>query len=697
MSNITLGLKRANILFDNNKKLFAWLVLFQIILSLVAFRNFWSDPVNASFQPYWDGQHSNFTYLSHLEQDKAKGFWLNQQQNYPYGDYIFYQDNPLTFTVPVKLISDYVYDLKPYKFAPYNFFHAIAALISTLFIFLVLKRFTSNAWLLLVGSLAFAWINPQILRLQVGHFSLAYSWVMTGGIYWLIRLYEAKENTTKWYVVLTAWVVIASFCHFYYLALLAAMLLPAQFVIDYYREGLSWNIPALKKLLMGSIKMAAVFLVSYLIIFGIIKMFDDYNHLRDSASTGYGWTPWKFNFSYLYSAYSFIKNPWLIRSTHTDYYESYAYLGGFTLFLGTLLLILRLVYKQALLPFSALLDGPYKPLWMGLFLSAMISFFISLGDSYQIMDGAYDIQNYFNPIRYLRKLSDMFTQFRCLGRFVWVWWWPVVLFSIVVVEKYRAESKHRWVVALMFGLTVFLILDAKDFIEMNNKQNHKDNIYSDELKAGITQRLSAYNPSQFQAILPLPYNHVGVSDMNYTIDGDMEQYSEMNAMSMVAELPLMSMQNARAVSAHNKALFSMFLQNEVSPELLERMNDKPVLVVIRKASLDGRGVAVRTYKPTPDKRPAHEVGLYGHHIVNRYPMERLGEDERYIYYRWYIKRDYKAIAGVPRFSAVAIEDIANKIRADENWLNATRQKSNEQGIGLDTMINVEAAYWLENF
>lgn len=678
------------------RKYLLFITLFvQLIFMGIGFKGYWNDPVNFVFNPYWDGQHSNFTYLSHLLQPKEKGLTLLQQQNYPFGDYILYQDNALVFSVPIKLISDYVIDLKPYKYAVYTFCHILGIFFCTLFLFLIFKRFIKNPWLHFAASIALAWINPQILRLEFGHNSLSYSWVLVGAIYWLIRLYEEKKTTNKWYFGLTFWVIFCSFCHFYYLPLLATLILPTHVIAEWFQSTATSLKEKIQQILLPSAKIVGVFAAAYIFIFSIIKLVDKYNHLRSTSTDGYDNLAWKFNVSYAFSSYHFIRFPWFIRNMNLPFYESSAYLGGFVLFLFTLLFLLRIFAKNLILKSSEWIEESYAPLWKGFCAAALITLFISLGDNYPIFDGAYNAKNYLNPFLYLNYLSSIFTQFRCLSRFLWIWWWLLGIFSVVLVDRYVQLTQNQGLKYVFLGLTLFLGLDTYDFLTYFNGKNTKDNIISAETTQELKKRFEGIDATQFQAMLPLPYYHVGVASRNYTIDGNQFEYVEANALSHFTHLPTMAMQNARSVDIHNKALFSMFCENEVSPILLEKMNEKPVLVIVRKASLNADSTSNNPFIPPADVKPAHNVGLYGHRLVQRYPMEKLKEDERYAYYRWYIKRDYKARADVSKFPEKLVQETIGKIKENKEWSDLIAKKANEQGASLDSVMRKEAVYWLD--
>lgn len=667
----------------------------QLIFMAIGFKGYWNDPVNFVFSPYWDGQHSNFTYLSHLLQPKEKGITFLQQQNYPFGDYIFYQDNALVFSVPIKLCSDYVIDLKPYKYAFYNFFHILGVFFCTLFLFLILKRFVQNMWLHFAASIALAWINPQIFRLEFGHSSLSYSWILVGALYWLIRLYEEKNNPNKWYFLLTFWVLIGSFCHFYYLAILATLIMPTHIVSKWFQQNATSLPEKIKQMLAPSAKIVGVFFAAYLVIFSIIKFVDKYNHLRNSATDGYDNLPWKFNLSYAFSGYEFLRFPWFVKSANLSFYESTSYLGGFALFFFTFLFLLRIFAKQLLLKSSQWIADEYKALWKGFCVAALIALFISLGDNYPLFDGAYNVKNYFNPLMYLNYFSPLFTQFRCLGRFLWVWWWILGIFSFILVDKYVQLSQPRGLKYVFLGFTLFLGLDTYDFLTHFNTRNSKDNIISAEVTKDLQNRFKNIDLTQFQAMLPLPYYHVGVASRNYTIDGSQFECIEANQISHFTHLPMMAMQNARAVDLHNRAMFSMFCEDEVAPLLRQNLNDKPILVILRKASLNADSASNNTFIPPADIKPAHNVGLYGHRIVLRYNMEKMGEDDRYVYYRWFIKRDYKARKEVPKYPEKLIQETMEMIRQNKEWNEKLTQKANELHSSLDSTLRSEALYWLE--
>lgn len=678
------------------KNQLALLVSIQLILTIFTFWEYFKDPVNFVFQKEYDGQHSNFTYISHLQQNKDKSIWKLDQQNYPFGDYIFYQDNPLTFTLPYKFINDYLYDLKPFGFAFYNFIHLSGVLISSIFLFLILSRFIRNPYWIILGAIALSWTNPQIHRFYVGHYSLSYSWIMTGGLYILIRIIESGLSNKKWYFILIMWIFLSSYCHFYYLALLAALICPTLIIFSFLQNEDENINSRLKKVLIECVKMVGVLIVSYILILIPFLLFDGYNELRDSGSSGYGYIPWKFNLSYFYSANSFIKIPFLVRYFQIDYYESFAYLGTFALFLLTFVLIHKFFNSSHKFNFLSNFSLDYKKLWLGLTISGLIALAISLGDNYEILEGKYLIQNYFNPLRYLQKISTMFTQFRCLGRFIWVWWWPLAIFMIIIANNLTGEHSKKYIKYFVYALSILIFTDTKDYINLIRSLKSKDTITNIQMHDEFRKRYSSVNFENFQSILPLPYYHVGVSDMNLTIDGTAEQYIEMNSFSNYSKLPLMSMQNARSIIPHNQALFSIFLKDTIDQGLISKLNEKSVLVIVKKNMYSPDGKTIHPEFRWIERRPAYDVTFWGQHIVEKFEMTKLIEDEKFTLYKWDMKNNFIKKKDVASFSKIAFETYKSEILKSPEWINIVKTNSAKFNISEDSSMYIEVVKLIKN-
>src|SRR6185369_7699915 len=118
-----------------------------------------------------------------------------------------------------------------------------------------------------------------------------------------------------------------------------------------------------------------------------------------------------------------------------------AYLGAFTLF-GALFITLFLIYKEQLRAFLKKSFGSNKEgkLLLLLFIACLFSLIISFGNEYIWQNTGVKFINVLNPFYWLLEYFPFITQFRVLGRFSWIFYFPAIIVVAFLLEK----CLHTW-------------------------------------------------------------------------------------------------------------------------------------------------------------------------------------------------------------------------------------------------------------
>ena len=102
----------------------------------------------------------------------------------------------------------------------------------------------------------------------------------------------------------------------------------------------------------------------------------------------------------------------------------------------------------------------------------------------------------------------------------------------------------------------------------------------------INQLLKDVDLSNYQAILPIPFYHVGVGNVDYTIHPQENWCRATYQLALASQLPLMSSKMSRTATTQADALFSLFSDAPVSKLLLEQLSEQPILVFHSKNEKD---------------------------------------------------------------------------------------------------------------
>lgn len=613
------------------------ILVLQAILCLIAFNKFFVHPTDVMFMDLFDGIKNYFTFQSYLQQDPSVGLALVQGHAYPFGDYLFYADLTPTIAVPLRFFSIYIYDISDYAIPIFNFIIILLHWITALVVYKLVKHFVKTPWLAVLLGISLTWIHPQLPRLGNGHFNLSISLFIVLSLLFLVHIYKGYQKDPAQYFsqhkgklgALLATFYLASFTHLYFLPILGLTIGFFAFFqaleLKFYKKQ-SWSI-SLKPLVV----LGGVCVLGLVLVMGTIILVDNYYALRAVGNSAYGFTEWKLSLASLFTAreFNYLQYFFSYAEPNTIHYESNLYLGAFTLYGLTGLLLLRLFGKSLYIPVSQVFSEK-KYLWCFLGM-AFLCFFVAMGEKYYFLDSQYYYNNYLNPFLYLRKVVSRIEQFRCLARFFWPAFWVFSLAVAACVDYYYRNHTNQWIKAGIIGLALVAVSDTKDVISFQNRLYQKNYFAKDWATTGY-EELSAINFSNYQALLPLPYFHSSTEIENLILDGGAYYNREIQLISLLADLPMMSIQSSRVPVSHARHLFSLFTPPYPDQELLDALGEEPILVLYHKPFHEQMEQYGEISIPT--QSPVKEVLLNGKFLPDYYKMKKLGEGNTFIVYEW---------------------------------------------------------------
>ncbi len=577
----------------------------QCLLMFLVFRSVILQPNTRLFSDNYDGLKNYFTFYAYLLPENTTTWAKFEWFHYPFGDYILYTDNTPLLSAPLKLISTYLIDLSAYGLAIYNYVIIGSILLSSWLLFLILKRFVSNSWLLGMCSLLLPWIHPQIIRINM-HMNLSFTWVILLVIYLLLRLTEQENASKSGYlkacIFIICAVVATSFLHLYYSMILAFLI--GGFCIFYAFANRSDSTVGRRFLISAFL----IPFVSVLVVLATIKSVDTYYDLRKTGAGGFNWKHFNQYFDAFYSSYEHFTLQFPLHATREITYESFSYLGGFALFGMGILLFLFLSRKDRKVRFSRYLwSTPSGKRMSTIFFAGVVAFFISLGTYARLFNHTISFDNWFNPFYFLSMVSERFTQFRCLARFNWVFFWSFNLLVIYLLNHYVQQKRPfaNWIVAVLLGC---LLMDSTDMMRHFSKLDYPNLMTDKEATADIHKLIKGINPSEYQAILSAPYFHVGAEENDYILPPIDSWMTKNYQLSIATQLPMMACQMSRTPVNQTKALFSLYTKEIPDQLLLDHLNNKPILLfanespyVISKSDFEPAKTVTKSSTQFPEK------------------------------------------------------------------------------------------------
>ncbi|WP_233635585.1 hypothetical protein [Hymenobacter setariae] len=586
-----------------------WLLaagLLQLLLVGRTFARLLVHPGQYLVVDYYDGIRSYYSLATFLRQPLSQGL-LDHGTNYPFGEYIFYTDIAPGFSIPLHWLVRAVPALAPYGLYLFDVFILSGMVLGTLLLLSILRRLGVPGWVALLLSLAMPWLGPQAARLGVGHLALSYTPAVLGPLWLLQGLYgawRAGRPLARWWLALGLGLIAASWVHFYYLGVMGMW--TGLFLLLWIGREARAQRPWRQLAGWG----AAVLAATLVFTFGLLQVLDARSSERPAGSDGYDWIEWKFQFTSLFKSYDYNKIKFLLERTATVPYESSSYLGAFVLYGLVAVGVLAAVrwWQQrpqaggqapataspALLP---VLPAPGHPTrdFLGLLLLATLPvLLVALGEEIHLDNDSYVLNNYLNPFLWLHKVTVRVTQFRALGRFVWPFWWALVLgfaWYAGLAWQQAGALRRRGLQVLWVVLVGLAVIDMVHATKFYRNGLTRVNLLREPATIAVRELVGWPEPGRYQALLPLPYWHQGtkVDDLPYLgVDPDDPHCNTGYQLGIVTGLPLMSNKAGRTPGYQAAELQSMFRPGGPSPALLARLDKRPILVFLDTAYYDGR-------------------------------------------------------------------------------------------------------------
>lgn len=607
------------------------IVLAQVGLCVVAFRDFRMNPGEVVFCEYGDGLKNLYTLLQWVKEPLSpRGFFHFSSLNYPYGDAIWFTDCTPLFAVPFKWWCLHVQDVSQYTIPLYQLFLLLNFPLCGLLLYKLFRRLDWQRPLCFALALVLPWINPMVLRLPRGHFNLSFSVLIVALLYLLLRWYQrSTAGKTVWPTALwLGLLLLTGFgIHGYYLPLLG---ISAGIALGVYSLVLPHGSQK-RKALLGALLVPGI---AGGITLLLLSLTDPYQSLRNHQGMGYDWMEIKMRATSLFSSYSFTKWGFPVRGTlNYDEPERAGYLGTALLLTTAGLAVLyignrnfRAVFKTVQQQFWA------SPFYRSVAVMGFLLLMISFGEHYFTDEfRGLEITNLLNPFYYLHKFTHQVEHFRALGRFVWPFWFAAAIWwGYTLSALWRAgafTSAGRLVVPVVTG--IFLLTDTKSTINWLQNAASAINYFSPAALQQVAP-LPAGGKG-YCAILPLPYYHVGSETMPLTVD-DIEPWSRLNFQwSVKSGLPLMASKMSRTPPVQAQNLIAFLSGDAVTQTLAAGLQARPLLIAADQKLLSdtAKWTVTRESGTLPWEAYLRILAFPQRHQLA--PFARSGEIN---YYRW---------------------------------------------------------------
>ncbi len=503
-----------------------------------------------------DGLQTYFQAIYHTKYDSSL---VHQQSiNYPYGESVFFTGCMPSITNGLKLLKPII-DLSDQTVGIINLLMLLSIPLSALFIFLLFHQLKVH-WLYgAFCAVGIAFLSPQIDRLG-GHLALTFQFALPAYIYLLSLFYKSPDFKKS--LLIGTLVFFLSSQHLYFFGF-AGLVSCIFFLILYVKKELI-NTGRLKLILHFIIQIALPYLTLQLILFFS-------SNVTDRTSFPWGFLVYKANPTSIFYPSDKWYEPFIhLIATPVEYeWEGRAYVGLTAIIILACLIILAA--KNLFTKKKFILSG--NPFLDIMLIASLGSLAYSFGFPFIFYE---DLLKYSGPLK----------QMRGIGRFSWFFYY--VINSIGFYLLFEWTKKLQLPLKLIIYCASIALLFSEAYVNLVRIEpmisNKIPELEDSKNALPQDQWVNQLNPKDYQAILPLPYFHIGSENFTFGNHGKITNYSYIA--SLKTSLPLYAVSASRTSLSQTFKNISFVTNNSAYPELPPLIQDKPLLVICIKEELN---------------------------------------------------------------------------------------------------------------
>jgi hypothetical protein len=545
-------MKKINELFDTSWKINLALFLCSFSIYFFYFYQVFLNINSILSSITLDSLKNYYTFVYHIKNDQQA--LVFNGMNFPFGEHVIYTDCQPILTFILRLLP-FTHN---YLIGIMHSLIFLSFIISPLILYRILRLLDLDKFSSFFISLAIALLSPQFVKINGGHFALAYGCILPISILLVLMFLQKKNNRT--FITLFTFNTLLFIFH-PYLAFCASVFTFLSLILF---EMIGFN----KKETLRNLLMAVVSGVLPMLLFKLFMLLTD--HHVNRTTEPYGADLMVENLDSLLAP---VFGPFRSLMEHlfpnrTGHYEGHTYLGFFTIFLSLLFILL--------LPFTFKKLQFRKEITV-IFTASFFLLFISFGIHLKIFNA-------------LGIKSATFNQFRAVCRFAWIFYYTLPLFIIpALYHSFKTQVKFpQFKIVFVAGSILFLsinLLEANYFFKVDSPAFWKfRNFFREDLLNQEEKKiLGNINRSNVQAIIPLPIFHGG-SEM-YDRPGFNNSMIPSMIYSYHSKIPILSVLLSRTSITETEDLIQLLNSYKKQKRAAELLNKKDFFVLTTKDPL----------------------------------------------------------------------------------------------------------------
>jgi len=534
-----------------------------LLILVLIFGRVLAHPNQYLYSAEGDAVKSYYNFAYYLRYDEGI---RHDGINYPYGDHLQYINSHPLYLQMIRFIDRHIYPVATYGVGILNLTMILSLLLAVPFLYLILRKFKVPPLFSAFVALVILFLTPQFDRIG-GHFEMVYAFFIPLYWYLLIRWQEGRQRVL-WGSLMLLTALVGGFTSAYYSALL--MLLPfAVFLVEIWN-----NRKNLKAYIRPGLSLLFIALLPMIVVKTTVSLTD---WVHDRPDNPWGFFIFHSNFFSIFlpqkSMLPDLTNNW---SALKYQWEGRAYVG-FPALLTALAFAISLGYS---------LIKWKKPEWRCFFPDKALNTYLFAA----ILVLLFSMGIPFNwHMEFLTELLPPLKQFRCLGRFSWIFYYVFTVYTAAFLYRFYRRARYTGFGQAALILVIFALgywsleagLNAKKSTRRIFNSNHLLERTDDELLARFSSLENG--PEQFQAILFLPYANTCGDKMLFS--RGMEAFSLAMSCSYHTGLPIIESFSPRLSFSQAMSSIQLLADSTIYKTRVDDMNDKPVLLVIANEEL----------------------------------------------------------------------------------------------------------------
>ncbi len=519
-----------------------------LMLIVLRFGSYLQHPERV-IEPYGDGFKAYTTIAYHAMHDTSYTHYAGM--HYPYGDHVIPSATQPIVSNTIRFISQNIVDISQHTIAIVNLSMLLSILLCGLFLFFIFREMEVPLWYAVIVAAGLTFLSPQIHRIQ-SHYGLSHPEVIPIVLYLLLKFEQSwKLKYSLWIAVV---VVLYSLIHFYYFAILAFSI--SFYFLFKFLAKLDWRgLP--RYILHYGVQMIVP--LGFFVFWLFMK-----DHVADRTPEPWGFFQfhalWEGIVSSMDQPYFQLINEKVIKM-RTMGLENRSYMGIIAFFTCFAIGInwLRRKAKGSIFEFQ----HRHGAFLSHAFWASLVLLVLALGVPFTLQG-----------LEFLLDYAGPYRQFRSVGRFAWFFYYVINI--IVFVWLYEKLHQHR-LAYLWLSLLLGLLL-SEAYHSTYGYNLDLDEV--EEFKPGKSfADLEGINYEEFQALLTVPYYHIGSDQFWWEPEGYILQKSQV--LSLQTGLPTTSAMLTRTSSGQTINQLQFMTEPYRRPNLLDTIQDtRPFLLMV---------------------------------------------------------------------------------------------------------------------